>query len=100
MSIFGSGSSLHCSLESGIGLGLGAGLGLVLDVLVLGLLHCKCNPSFGSTIFFDVFQAGDQKFTAHRIVLAASIPYFHAMFTHDMMEAKQNEICMQGIEPR
>ncbi|XP_064644346.1 kelch-like protein 18 [Lineus longissimus] len=44
-------------------------------------------------------KVDDQKFTAHRIVLAASIPYFHAMFTHDMAESKQDEIAMQGIEP-
>jgi len=45
-------------------------------------------------------QAGDSKFSAHRIVLAASIPYFNAMFTNDMVESKQDEITVQGIEPR
>lgn len=45
-------------------------------------------------------QAGDHKFSAHRIVLAASIPYFHAMFTNDMVECKQDEILMQGMDPR
>ncbi|OWK02460.1 KLHL18 [Cervus elaphus hippelaphus] len=44
-------------------------------------------------------QIGDHKFSAHRIVLAASIPYFHAMFTNDMMECKQDEIVMQGMDP-
>ncbi|KAL5009869.1 hypothetical protein ScPMuIL_012174 [Solemya velum] len=44
-------------------------------------------------------KVGERKFTAHRIILAASIPYFHAMFTHDMVESKQDEICMQGIDP-
>ncbi|XP_063430646.1 kelch-like protein 18 [Mytilus trossulus] len=44
-------------------------------------------------------KVGDRKFTAHRIVLAATIPYFHAMFTHDMVESKQDEITMQGIDP-
>ncbi|XP_019629977.1 PREDICTED: kelch-like protein 18 [Branchiostoma belcheri] len=44
-------------------------------------------------------KVGDHKFTAHRIVLAATIPYFHAMFTHDMVECKQDEISIQGIEP-
>ncbi|XP_010119911.1 PREDICTED: kelch-like protein 18, partial [Chlamydotis macqueenii] len=44
-------------------------------------------------------SVGDHKFSAHRIVLAASIPYFHAMFTNDMMECKQDEIVMQGMDP-
>ena len=47
-----------------------------------------------------LFQVGDQKFSAHRIVLAATIPYFQAMFTHDMMESKQDEINMKGIDAR
>ncbi|MGH0120732.1 UNVERIFIED_CONTAM: hypothetical protein FKN15_029868 [Acipenser sinensis] len=45
-------------------------------------------------------EVGDHKFSAHRIVLAASIPYFHAMFTNNMMECKQDEIVMQGMDPR
>ncbi|TDH06419.1 hypothetical protein EPR50_G00132990 [Perca flavescens] len=45
-------------------------------------------------------KVGDHKFSAHRIVLAASIPYFHAMFTNDMVECKQDEILMQGMDPR
>ncbi|KAG1714379.1 Kelch-like protein 18 [Nymphon striatum] len=44
-------------------------------------------------------KVDDQRFTAHRIVLAATIPYFHAMFTHDMVECKQKEITIQGIDP-
>ncbi|KAL7645652.1 UNVERIFIED_CONTAM: hypothetical protein RMT77_004038 [Armadillidium vulgare] len=44
-------------------------------------------------------KVSDQCFTAHRIVLAAVIPYFNAMFTHDMAESKQKEITMQGIDP-
>ncbi|XP_061694821.1 kelch-like protein 18 isoform X3 [Syngnathoides biaculeatus] len=44
-------------------------------------------------------KAGEHKFSAHRIVLAASIPYFHAMFTNDMVECKQDEILMHGMDP-
>lgn len=49
---------------------------------------------------FVCLQVGEHKFSAHRIVLAASIPYFHAMFTNDMVECKQDEIVMQGMDPR
>ena len=59
--------------------------------------HCCGQHPILQSLFF---QLGDTKFSAHRIVLAASIPYFQAMFTHDMVEAKQNEITMQGIEAR
>lgn len=38
-------------------------------------------------------------FSAHRIVLAATVPYFNAMFTHDMIESTQKDIIMHGIEP-
>lgn len=45
-----------------------------------------------------VLKVDDQAFSAHKIVLASTIPYFHAMFTNDMIESRQNEIIMQGIE--
>lgn len=43
-------------------------------------------------------KVDDQSFTCHRIVLAATIPYFQAMFTSDMAESTQREITMQGID--
>ncbi|XP_029820531.1 kelch-like protein 18 [Manacus vitellinus] len=56
-------------------------------------------PADPSSCPSALLQVGDHKFSAHRIVLAASIPYFHAMFTNDMMECKQEEIVMQGMDP-
>ncbi|CAL9689471.1 unnamed protein product [Knipowitschia caucasica] len=44
-------------------------------------------------------KVGEHKFSAHRIVLCASSPYFHAMFTSDMSESKQEEILLQGLDP-
>ncbi|KAK9752514.1 BTB/POZ domain [Popillia japonica] len=36
-----------------------------------------------------VLKIDDQAFSAHKIVLASTIPYFHAMFTNDMVESRQ-----------
>ncbi|CAF0813231.1 unnamed protein product [Brachionus calyciflorus] len=44
-------------------------------------------------------MAQDHKYTAHRIVLAASIPYFNAMFLHDLIESKQDVITINNIDP-
>ncbi|XP_037072412.1 LOW QUALITY PROTEIN: kelch-like protein 18 [Pollicipes pollicipes] len=39
-----------------------------------------------------------QSFTAHKLVLSANIPYFNAMFLHDMVESKLSEIEMKEID--
>ncbi|ODN04215.1 Kelch-like protein 18 [Orchesella cincta] len=49
-------------------------------------------------MFFLNVQVDENAIQAHRIVLAATIPYFHAMFTTDMMEAKQNEVTLKGMD--
>ncbi|KAM3723119.1 Kelch-like protein [Dirofilaria immitis] len=46
-----------------------------------------------------VLVVGDVRFSAHRIVLAATIPYFRAMFTADMAESQQEEIYLKDFEP-
>lgn len=46
------------------------------------------------------FQIEDQSFSAHRIVLASTIPYFYAMFTHNLVESRIKEIEMKEIEPQ
>lgn len=40
----------------------------------------------------------NQSFSAHRLVLAATIPYFHAMFLSNMAESKQKDITLQGVD--
>jgi len=55
-------------------------------------LYNKQNP--------DIFQVDDQCISAHRIVLAATIPYFRAMFVHDMLEARKKDIPMKDIDAK
>ena len=43
-------------------------------------------------------MVGEHSLSAHRIVLAANIPYFRAMFTHNMMESRQSTIPMACID--
>ncbi|KAG8144553.1 hypothetical protein E2320_013044 [Naja naja] len=43
--------------------------------------------------------AGDHKIPAHRLVLSAVSDYFAAMFTNDVLEAKQEEVKMEGVDP-
>lgn len=43
-------------------------------------------------------MAQGEKFSAHRIVLAASIPYFNAMFMHDyLLESRQECIVLNQV---
>lgn len=48
----------------------------------------------------DGTSASQLSFSAHRIVLAATIPYFYAMFMNDMREHREKEITMKEIEPQ
>ena len=41
----------------------------------------------------------EQEFDAHRVVLAASSPYFNAMFSHEHRESKLSKVTLNGIDP-
>lgn len=57
------------------------------------------NEARKNNEFCDVTLCIDgTKFPAHRVVLAASSPYFKAMFHSRCLEAKQNNIQMKGID--
>lgn len=72
-------------------------MGFLCDV-TLKVLHSVVTKK----ILADsvIFQIEDQSFSAHRIVLAGTIPYFYAMFTNNMTEARVKEIEMKEIEPQ
>ncbi|KAJ8959731.1 hypothetical protein NQ314_006155 [Rhamnusium bicolor] len=45
-----------------------------------------------------VLKVDGQHFSAHKIVLASTIPYFHAMFMNDMIESRNKEIEIKCID--
>ncbi|KAJ8972679.1 hypothetical protein NQ317_001699 [Molorchus minor] len=45
-----------------------------------------------------VLKVDGQHFSAHKIVLSSTIPYFHAMFMNDMIEARNKEIEIKCID--
>ena len=57
------------------------------------ILLSKCAQFREQGEFIDVgLKVGEQIFSAHRIVLAGSSDYFHAMFAHGMKESNQEVI--------
>ena len=57
------------------------------------ILLSKCAQFREQGEFTDVgLKVGEEVFSAHRIVLAASSDYFHAMFAHGMKESNQEVI--------
>jgi len=67
-----------------------------LFCIILTGLRSYVRREIYKCCFFE--QVEDVAVDAHRIVLAATIPYFHAMFTTDMKESKQSEITLQGMD--
>ena len=68
-----------------------------LDLSMVGrhseILLSKCAQFREQGEFIDVYlKVGEEVFSAHRIVLAASSDYFHAMFAHGMKESNQEVI--------
>ena len=70
------------------------------------------NESYGETfltelssiwkekIFCDVtIVVGDKELSCHKVVLAASIPYFRSMFMCNMMESSMQRIVLQELDP-
>ena len=57
------------------------------------ILLSKCAHFREQGEFIDLgLKVGEEVFSAHRIVLAASSDYFHAMFAHGMKESNQEVI--------
>lgn len=63
------------------------------------LILAQMNKMRHRTDFCDVrLNVGGQMFTVHRLVLAASSPYFSALFSGGMREADKEEVQIMGVE--
>ena len=43
---------------------------------------------------------GEMSIKAHKVILAASTPYFHAMFTNQMLESSLDEVKLQEVDAK
>ncbi|XP_062843640.1 kelch-like protein 40a [Trichomycterus rosablanca] len=58
-----------------------------------------CELLEGDKFVDCVLKIKDLEFPCHRLVLAASSPYFKAMFLSDMEESKKREVVLKDVEP-
>ncbi|XP_021962419.2 kelch-like protein 18 isoform X3 [Folsomia candida] len=95
--------------EGGAAGGRGGDMSNVLEDTEHEVFHQEDLPLDGFPVMEQIRNEGllcdiklkvdESVIQAHRIVLAATIPYFHAMFTNDMIESKQNEVTLKGLDP-
>lgn len=46
-----------------------------------------------------VVGESQRRISAHRVVLASCSPYFQAMFTGELIESRQRDVTLQGVDP-
>ncbi|XP_033642334.1 kelch-like protein 17 [Asterias rubens] len=51
-----------------------------------------------ATLCDIILKVGDKVISAHKLVLASCSAYFHAMFTSNMTESRQTEVCLHDIQ--
>lgn len=66
--------------------------------ILVHVLLCRREIRRQGKLCDVTIKVDDQSFSAHRIVLAATIPYFYAMFMNEMREHREKEITMKEIE--
>ncbi|XP_057324850.1 speckle-type POZ protein-like [Microplitis mediator] len=61
----------------------------------------QCGELYNSKIGSDVVvEVGDKEFPAHKIILMARSPVLAAMFSHEMIEKKDNKLTIIDISPK
>ena len=63
------------------------------------LLTSMCQLRNEHNLCDITLRSGEQEFDAHKIVLAASSPYFNAMFTNEHVESRLEKVTLNGVDP-
>ncbi|OXU30766.1 hypothetical protein TSAR_013232 [Trichomalopsis sarcophagae] len=78
----------------------------ILNAAVSPLSNCKISildeyeELLSSAKFSDItIVVGDEKFPAHRNILACRSPVFSGMFEHEMLEKRKNVVAISDVEP-
>ena len=62
-------------------------------------LHCMNELRRNSHLCDVILVVADRRIPAHRVVLSSCSPYFLAMFTSELIESRQREVVLQGVDP-
>ena len=62
------------------------------------LLSCMRELRRDRTLCDITLRVGEEEFKAHRLVLAASSPYFSAMFTNQHLESSSASVQLSGVD--
>jgi len=64
------------------------------------LVFAKIKELRSSQILCDVqLNVGTKQILAHKLLLASSVPYFHSMFTHGLIESRQDAVTLKDMDP-
>ena len=80
----------------------------VTDAMYFDLSECHRKEVFSklenlrrSKLMCDVkLRVGDREILAHKLLLVSSVPYFYSMFTHDLVESRQDSITLKDMDPQ
>ena len=64
------------------------------------LVCSKIEELRNTRVLCDVqLNVGNKQIAAHKLLLASAVPYFYSMFTHNLLESRQDTITLKDMDP-